>query len=92
MHPFVIGELAVGNLIARERTLASFRTMIQANMAAEEEVLNLIGEEKLFGLSIGYVDAHLLASVRLTPGSSLWTRDKRLKDVARKVGVAAGLG
>lgn len=91
MHPFVLGELAVGTLAARERTLAAFRRMIQANAATDDEVLNLIEEENLFGLGIGYVDAHLLASVRLTPGTLLWTRDKRLHDVAHRLAIAAVL-
>ena len=37
------------------------------------------------------VDAALLASVVVTPGVSLWTRDKRLRQAARDVGVLAEL-
>jgi predicted nucleic acid-binding protein len=53
------------------------------------EVLSFIEQQSLHGLGIGYVDAHLLASVRLTPGSALWTRDKRLVKIAEKLNVAA---
>jgi predicted nucleic acid-binding protein len=52
-------------------------------------VASLIERERLFGLGIGYVDAHLLASVRLTDEASLWTRDKRLAAVAERLAVAA---
>jgi hypothetical protein len=52
-------------------------------------VLHFIGRHALFGLGIGYVDAHLLASVRLTAGATLWTRDKRLLGVAERLGLAA---
>jgi predicted nucleic acid-binding protein len=91
MHPFVIGEIAVGNLASRKRTLAGLKTMIQAVTATDDEALNLIEEQRLFGLGIGYVDMHLLASVRLTPGTSLWTRDKRLHAVAQRLGMAAAI-
>jgi hypothetical protein len=49
----------------------------------------LIASKGLFGLGIGYIDAHLLASVLLTPGALLWTRDKRLLAASAQLGVAA---
>ena len=60
-------------------------------MASAEEVLGFIGVHGLRGLGIGYVDACLLASVRLTPGGVLWTLDKRLAAAAMRLGVVAGL-
>jgi hypothetical protein len=54
-------------------------------------VLGYIERQSLFGLGIGYVDAHLLAAVRLTPGASLWTRDKRLRGVAERLALAAAI-
>jgi predicted nucleic acid-binding protein len=92
MHPLVLGELAVGSLKARKRMLAAFREMIQPSVATDDEVLRLIEDEKLFGLGIGYIDAHLLASARLTAGALLWTRDKRLREAACKLKLDAGLG
>jgi hypothetical protein len=50
----------------------------QVTTASDEEVLHFIGNNALFGTGIGYIDAHLLAAVRLSPGTLLWTRDKRL--------------
>lgn len=91
VHPFVIGEVALGHLKPRREILAQFLDLPYAIHALDEDVMEFIEGEKLFGLGIGYVDAHLLASVRLTPGSQLWTRDKRVKEVARKLGMAAGL-
>jgi predicted nucleic acid-binding protein len=49
----------------------------------------LVNQHALFGLGIGYVDAHLLAAVVLSPETALWTRDKRFRGVADKLGVAA---
>lgn len=87
-HPFVTGELALGNLRQREQILASLQDLPQANAATDEEVLHFIGRHALPGSGIGYVDAHLLAAVRLTAGASLWTRDKRLLAEAARLGVA----
>lgn len=90
-HPFVTGELSLGSLRQREIVLNSLQELPQAEIAHDEEVLHFIADEALFGLGIGYVDAHLLASVRLTPGTSIWTRDKRLLAAAARLSLAAGL-
>ena len=86
-HPFVIGELALGSLQRREVILGLLRDLPQAILAQDAEVARFIEGHRLFGLGIGYVDAHLLASVTLTPGASLWTRDRRLRDVATRLNV-----
>ena len=88
-HPFVIGELAVGNLEPRAPVLNGLRALPEARVARHEEVLQFIEQRRLFGLGIGFVDAHLLASVHLTAGATLWTRDKRLMAVAERLAVAA---
>ncbi len=88
-HAFVTGELALGNLQRRNAVLSDLRELPQANVASDEEVLHLIDRQALFGRGIGYIDAHLLASVRLTAGSKLWTRDRRLQAVAAELGLAA---
>jgi hypothetical protein len=90
-HPFVIGELALGNLKHRDTVLHALQLLPQANVANSLEALQFIGHQKLFGLGIGYVDCHLIAAVRLTPGSRLWTYDKRLRTVASNASVHANL-
>ncbi|HXC14180.1 MAG TPA: type II toxin-antitoxin system VapC family toxin [Stellaceae bacterium] len=89
-HPFVIGELALGNLRRRDAVLSDLRHLPQAVVAADEEVLHFIDRQRLFGRGIGYVDAHLLAAARLT-ATKLWTRDRRLQAVAAQLGLAAVL-
>lgn len=89
VHPFVIGEMALGNLRNRDTVLGALQDMPQAAVATEPEVLRFIGTKGLFGLGIGYIDAHLLAAVLLTPGALLWTRDKRLLAASAQLGVAA---
>ena len=88
-HPFVVGEIALGSLKNRETILGSMKGLPQAATATDEEVQQFIESNALFGLGIGYIDAHLLAAVRLDAGSRLWTRDKRLGAVANRMGLAA---
>lgn len=87
-HPFVIGELALGNLRRREAVLKALSDLPHASVATDAEVLHFIDRQALFGRGIGYVDAHLLAAVRLTAGADLWTNDKRLHAVAEQLGLA----
>ena len=68
-HPFVTGELALGNLPQRGLVLSALRELPRATVATDEEMLHFIDRRALFGLGIGYVDAHLLAAVRLTEGA-----------------------
>ncbi|MNT56160.1 Ribonuclease VapC32 [compost metagenome] len=82
MHPFIVGELALGSLSKRDLVLGALTLLPQAVRASHDEALHFLHAERLFGKGIGYVDLHLLASTRLTPGASLWTKDKRLRSVA----------
>ena len=84
-HPFIIGELACGNLANRNSILALLRTLPATQVATDDEVSGFIQRRKLMGRDIGYIDVHLLASIALTHGSRLWTRDKRLAAVASEV-------
>lgn len=68
-HPFVTGELALGNLRNRDDILDALHGLPRANIATDDEVLLFILQGALSGRGIGYVDVHLLASVRLSPGS-----------------------
>jgi len=88
MHPWVVGELACGHLHQRAQLLDLLQGLPAATVASASEVLLLIEQEQLMGRGIGYVDAHLLASARLT-GCWLWTEDRRLGALAKDLGVAA---
>lgn len=87
IHPFVLGEVALGNLGQRELVLDSLSNLPMATAASDAEVLGYINSAKLWGMGIGYVDAHLLASTRLTRDACLWTRDRRLDAAAEALGL-----
>ena len=87
-HPWVIGELALGQLSGRNEILGLLRNLPQAKVAADAEVMTLVENQRLFGLGIGYVDAQLLAATRLTTDAVLWSRDKRLAAAAAQLGIA----
>jgi predicted nucleic acid-binding protein len=86
-HPLIIGELACGNLPQREQTLRDLEALPSAQVCLEREVRDFIELHQLMGKGIGYIDAHLLAS-SLVSGLTLWTRDKRLHQLAQTLGCA----
>jgi hypothetical protein len=77
--------------MSRNKILPLLKSLEAATQARDEEVLRFIDANRLLGRCIGYVDAILLASTRLTPDTTLWTRDKRLRAIAAELGVAAAL-
>lgn len=84
-HPWVTGELSLGDLRHRDEVISLLRGLPQAVVADEDEVLRLVDREGLYGAGIGYVDAQLLAATRLTPDARLWTRDRRLATVTAQL-------
>lgn len=91
VHPFVIGEVALGNLLQREKILSQLEKLPVARLTSVEEVARMIERQHLYGLGLGYVDVCLLASTLFTPNALLWTRDKRLYSAASQFGVSADL-
>ncbi|PVE22519.1 VapC toxin family PIN domain ribonuclease [Microvirga sp. KLBC 81] len=90
-HPFVTGEIALGSLRQRSAVLEALRSLPQATVASDDEALMFIETRKLYGIGIGYVDAHLLTAAQLTPGVTLWTRDRRLREASMQLRLSADL-
>ena len=87
MHPYIMGELACGHIESRDRILQDLTDMPQLGKARDDEVLYFIESHQLMGSGIGYLDAHLLASVHLAENVRLWTRDKKLSVLADQLSV-----
>lgn len=85
-HPFVIGELACGNLSNRGELLSLLSELPLVSIATNEEVMHLIERHKLNGKGLGWIDMSLLTSA-LISRIPLWTRDRRLAAVAKKLGI-----
>ena len=91
VHQSVITELALGNLKNRSIILKALERLMIVRNVDDQGVRHLVEERRLWDRGLSAVDAALLASVVVTPGVSLWTRDKRLRQAARDVGVLAEL-
>jgi predicted nucleic acid-binding protein len=85
-HPFIVGELACGNLKNRHEILTYFQSLPMTILAEDGEVLDLIENNQLMGKGLGYIDVHLIASAVLT-SVLLWTLDKTLDKFTKKLGI-----
>ena len=85
-HPFIVGELACGNLKNRHEILTYLQSLPMTILAEDEEVLKFIENNQLMGKGLGYVDVHLIASAVLT-SVLLWTLDKTLDKFTEKIGI-----
>jgi len=83
-HPFIIGEIACGNLRNRAEIISLLQELPMAVLADDEEVIRFLEDYKLMGKGLGYIDIHLLMSAMLSK-TSLWTLDKRLHEVSSKL-------
>jgi len=89
MHPWVLGELASGNLADRPAMLYLLKSMPQAAPASDDELLFFMEKHCIWGKGVGYLDMHLLAAAALA-SLKIWTRDRRLGEVAALLGLHAG--
>ena len=85
-HPFIVGELACGNLKNRHEILTSLQSLPMTILAGDEEALKFIENNQLMGKGLGYIDVHLIASALLT-NVLLWTLDKTLDKFTEKIGI-----
>ncbi len=85
-HPYIIGELACGNLKNRAEILSLLQALPSIMQAQHKEILQLIEIKELMGQGLGYIDIHLIASALLTKVSIL-TADKKLAEVSTELGL-----
>jgi predicted nucleic acid-binding protein len=85
-HPFVIGELACGNLARRTEIIEMLSDLPVLALADHSEVLHLLHENQLYGTGLGWIDLHLLAAARIAQ-VPFWTTDKRLAAAAKALAI-----
>jgi len=86
VHPFVVGELALGSMRNRAEIMGLLRSLPHLAVADHDEVLALVGSRRLAGTGIGWVDAHLLASA-IIASAGLFTADRPLQRACRALGI-----
>jgi predicted nucleic acid-binding protein len=87
MHPCVVAEIALGFLRNRRQKLGAMDSLRKVKVAQLSEVRQMIEAHALYAKGIGLIDAHLVASCLLTPGTQLWTRDAALDKIAASLGI-----
>lgn len=86
-HPFVIGELACGQLRSQQEILSLLAALPPSPVLTHDEAIGFLHARGLAGTGVGWVDVHLLGSAVL--GQRLfWTRDGQLAKAARGLRVA----
>ena len=86
-QPFIVGEIACGNLKNRAEILALLQALPTATHVEHEEVMKFIEDHTLMGKGLRFIDIYLIASAILTE-IPLWTVDKRLNEISSKLGIA----
>ncbi len=84
-HPYIVGEISLGSLKGRGVVLNLLDGLPSLPVATPNEVRLLVETRKLYSCGIGYVDASLVASCLLVPGTRLWTRDRRLLAISSEI-------
>jgi predicted nucleic acid-binding protein len=87
MHPFIVAEIALSSLRNRRQRLDELEALLEVKVARLSEVRHMIETRALYSKGISLVDAHLLASCLMTPGTQLWTRDAALVRAGKTLGI-----
>jgi predicted nucleic acid-binding protein len=90
-HPFIRLELALGSIASRENVLADLALLPQAPVVASEELFSLIEHKILYRRGIGLTDLQLVSCALVDSSISIWTRDRRLGEIAHELGLRASL-
>ena len=90
-HPFIRLELALGSIVSRETVLADLALLPQAPVVANEELFSLIEHKMLYRRGIGLTDLQLVCCALFDRSISIWTRDRRLGEIANELGLRASL-
>ena len=90
-HPYIRLELALGSMASREKVLADLARLPQAPVVAPDELFSLIDQKKLHRRGIGLTDLHLICCALFDNSILIWTRNRRLSEIADELGLRAPL-
>jgi hypothetical protein len=90
-HPFIRLELALGSIASRDKVLADLALLPQAPVVTPEELFSLVDHKKLYRRGIGLTDLYLICCALFDKSISIWTRDRRLGEIANELGLRASL-
>ncbi len=90
-HPYIRLELALGSMASREKVLADLALLPQAPVVTPDELFSLIDHNKLSRRGIGLTDLHLIGCALFDKSILIWTRDRRLSEIADELGLRAPL-
>ena len=85
-HPYVSGELLLGNPADRNELVSFLESLDQAPICGTGAFASYVEARTLGGTGIGFVDAHLLVTATLL-ACTVWTRDRRLAEQAERLGL-----
>ena len=84
IHPFIVGELACGNIKNRKEILKLLQSLTQIKVTNHNEIIYFVEQNRLYGIGLGYIDVHLLASC-IIDNAKLYTHDRKLKKAAKEL-------
>ncbi len=90
-HPFIRLELALGSIADREKVLSDLALLPQLPVVNSEELFSLIEHKALHRRGIGLTDLQLLCCALFDRSTSIWTRDRRLGEIATELKLRATL-
>jgi hypothetical protein len=82
-------ELALGSIAGRGKVLADLALLPQAPVVATQELFGLIDHKKLYRTGIGVTDLQLICCAIFDRSILIWTRDRRLSEIADELGIHA---
>jgi predicted nucleic acid-binding protein len=86
-HPYILGELACGNIKNRKIIFTYLNALPSIPEISKEEFYLFLDQHRLFGIGLSFIDIHLLASA-LISHCLIYTRDKILLASAIKLKIA----
>jgi len=75
----------------RQNPVRIIQAGAESTLSPAVSLVLMIAARRLYNLGIGLTDAHLIASVLIDAPTLLWTKDKRLRQVAEPLGTRASL-